>query len=104
MKPKFLLLAGALALSAGFTALPASAQSYNGPVVRYAPPPPRYEAAPPHRHHHFWVQGHWRWNGYRYVWVRGHWERERIGYRYEAPRWVQGPNGHWHYREYRWER
>ncbi|HEY0792844.1 MAG TPA: YXWGXW repeat-containing protein [Chthoniobacterales bacterium] len=39
----------------------------------YAPPPAIVEyrpAPPPYRV--IWVQGHWRWNGSRYVWVPGH--------------------------------
>ena len=42
----------------------------------YAPPPPRVEYRPaPPPYAVVWVQGHWRWNGYRYVWIPGHYRR-----------------------------
>jgi hypothetical protein len=57
-------------------------------VVRTQPPPERMEtvAAAPSAEH-FWVRGHWQWNGGEYVWVPGHWEVRR-------PREVWVP-GHW---------
>ena len=104
MKIKSLLFISALAVSAGFIAPITSALAQ--PVVEYrvGPPPPRYERIPPPRGGYVWAPGYWRWNGYRHEWARGHWERERVGYRYNAPRWEQGPNGAWHFREFRWER
>ena len=57
-------------------------------VVRSPPPAERTEAsgsAPSGEH--FWVRGHWEWNGNEYAWVRGHWETRR-------PHEVWAP-GHW---------
>src|SRR5690606_8432808 len=48
-------------------------------IVRTAPPPPRRVAARPRapRYDAVWVEGHWTWNGARYVWTAGRWERRR---------------------------
>jgi len=57
-------------------------------VVRTAPPPERMETvsvAP--STDHFWVRGHWMWNGNQYVWVTGRWEVRRA-----REVWVPG---HW---------
>jgi hypothetical protein len=37
------------------------------PRVEHRPPPPPYGVV--------WVQGHWRWNGQRWVWIPGHYRR-----------------------------
>lgn len=57
-------------------------------VVRTAPPPERAEAetrAPSAQH--FWIRGHWQWDGRAYVWTPGRWEVRRT---HEV--WVAG---HW---------
>jgi hypothetical protein len=53
-----------------------------------APPAPRYEVVgrPPSAGH-FWVKGHWSYNGRDWVWVGGHWDVQRAGYTYVAPHW-----------------
>jgi hypothetical protein len=72
-------LSSIMALSAGCT---------TEVVVRAQPPAERAEesgASP--SGDHFWVRGHWEWNGREYAWVRGHWETRR-------PHEVWAP-GHW---------
>ena len=95
-----LLLATAIAASAGTVALPASA---NVIVVQTAPPPPRDEVVPPPRHGYVWSPGYWDWRHGRHVWVRGHWEHERRGYVYHAPTWVER-DGHWEMVRGNWAR
>ena len=60
---------------------------YSTPVaVRYSPPVARYEAigrAP--SSNHFWVNGHYMWNGRSYAWVGGHWDTRRAGHTYVQP-------------------
>jgi hypothetical protein len=62
-----------------------------------APPVVRVEypgVAPSARH--FWVNGHWSYNGREYVWVGGHWDVRRDGYTYVQPHWDR-VNGRWVY-------
>ena len=62
-KPLFALLA---ASTLGATAIPAQSQvivEYGAPVYRSTIPPDE----PPV--HQVYREGHWSWNGYRYVWV-----------------------------------
>jgi hypothetical protein len=62
-KPLFALLA---ASALGATAIPAQSQvivEYSAPAYRYTVPPDE----PPV--HQIYREGHWSWNGYRYVWV-----------------------------------
>jgi hypothetical protein len=62
-KPLFALLA---ASALGSMAIPAQSQvivEYGTPAYRYTVPPDE----PPVRH--VYREGHWSWNGYRYVWV-----------------------------------
>ncbi|WP_036168555.1 YXWGXW repeat-containing protein [Massilia sp. 9096] len=87
---KKLLIAALIAGSFAGVAAPAGAQI----IVDRAPPPPRAEHMPPPRHGYVWAPGYWNWNHGRHVWVAGHWERERRGYSYRAPNWVQR-DGHW---------
>jgi hypothetical protein len=64
---------------------------------RYAPPVVRVEYpgyAPSSRH--FWVNGHWSYNGREYVWVGGHWDLRRDGFTYVQPHW-DNVNGRWTY-------
>jgi len=53
-----------------------------------APPPVRQERWKPRRGY-VWVNGHWDWRGSDWVWVSGRYERERSGFRYREPTWVQ---------------
>jgi len=97
MKKTF--VAALIAASLGSVALPAAAEVF----IRIAPPPPRVERVPPPRHGFVWVPGHWDWNGRRHVWVHGTWLRERHGYRYVEPAWVER-DGRWQMERGRWER
>ena len=93
------IVAAILAASFGGIATPASAEI----IVRVAPPEPRVEVAPPPRHGHVWVGGHWEWRNHRHHWIVGTWIRERIGYRYTQPNWVER-DGHWHHARGSWRR
>lgn len=96
---KKILVAVSLAASLGSVAMPAAAQVY----VEVAPPPPRFERVPPPRHGFVWVPGHWEGNGRRHFWVQGTWLRERPGFRYAEPAWVQ-QDGRWVMERGHWER
>jgi hypothetical protein len=91
MLSKTLLGAAFAASLMGFGA--AHAQ-YNA-VVSVAPPAPRHEVVPAARAGWVWAPGHYQWRGGEYAWVEGHWMRERAGYEYREPRWVQRGNGEW---------
>lgn len=89
-KPLFALLA---ASAFGAIAVPAQAETiiqYGVPTYRYTVPP---DEPPVGYGHRVWREGHWSWNGYRYVWVAGHYERaapDYYAYRSErevAPNW-----------------
>ena len=41
-----------------------------------------------------WVPGYWDWRENRHIWIGGTWVRERPGYVYYQPRWVER-NGEW---------
>src|SRR5258706_13515296 len=98
MVMKKILVAAAIAASLGSAAAPAA-----DVFVRIAPPPPREEVLPPPRHGFIWVPGHWEWSGRRHIWVHGLWLRERHGYRYREPAWVER-EGRWTMERGRWER
>ncbi len=55
------------------------------------PPPPRVEkrtARPgPGK---MWVEGHWKYNGHKYVWVSGGWRKQGA---WVAGHWVKKPRG-----------
>ncbi len=56
-------------------------------VVRTAPPAAKAEVKPARPGAKAaWVDGHWQWNGKRYVWKTGHWVKNPKG------TWVPG---HW---------
>ena len=40
-----------------------------------------------------WIQGQWRWNGYRYVWLPGYWEVAPRGSVWVPGRWHNTPRG-----------
>jgi hypothetical protein len=92
MQNKTLLGAAFAAALMGFGA---AAQAQYSAVVSVAPPPPRHEVAPGTRHGWVWSPGHYDWRGNQYVWVEGHWLRERVGFEYREPRWVQRGDGSW---------
>ena len=69
------------------------------PVVEVAPTPPAPQVevvARPPTASHFWVPGHWRWDGVRYVWSGGYWEVRRAGWMWEPGHW-QLWGGRWRY-------
>ena len=71
-------------------------------VVRSAPPPERVEAAPvAPSAQHFWVRGHWLWNGDRYVWAPGHYEVRRTREVWSPGHWRQVSGG-WVWVRGRW--
>jgi hypothetical protein len=42
----------------------------------------------------FWIEGHYRWDGVRYVWERGHWERRPHSHAVWVPaHWQRRPDG-----------
>jgi hypothetical protein len=94
-------------LAAAFVALMgigAAAQAQYSAIVSTAPPPPRHEAVPADREGWVWAPGHYEWRGNEYAWVEGHWIRERVGYEYREPRWVQRGDGSWVLVGNNWER
>lgn len=75
MKLRKTLFAVLIASAFGAAALPAQAEvivEYGVPTYRIPPDEPPV--------HQVWREGHWQWNGYRYVWVAGHYERTRPSY------------------------
>ena len=88
------LTAMALATLLGAAALPAAARTDAQISINLGPPPARYEAVPAPRRGSAWTPGYWDWRGQRHVWVPGTWVRERSGYRYAQPQWVNH-NGRW---------
>ena len=71
-------------------------------VVESEPPPAPVEVVPlaPYPGA-VWIDGHWRWNGARYLWVPGHFERGRPGWVWVRHRWARRGRlwyhapGHW---------
>jgi hypothetical protein len=54
-------------------------------VVQTAPPPLQVEVIPiAPSPNHFWIAGHWHWEG-RWVWRPGHYVLRRVGYRWVSP-------------------
>jgi YXWGXW repeat-containing protein len=109
-KKVWISAAGALACTGALMSAPAAAYTSVGvqigvpaPVYVAPPPPPVYEYTPGPRRGHVWVPGHWQWRGNSHVWVQGHFLRERPGYYYNQPRWVQHGD-RWDYRGGGWSR
>ncbi|HEX2586443.1 MAG TPA: YXWGXW repeat-containing protein [Steroidobacteraceae bacterium] len=97
---KKILLVTVIAASMGGIATPAAADVY----VRVEPPALRVEPVPEPRRGYVYAPGYWDWRHGHHVWVKGHWVRERRGYHYVAPEWVDHHDGRWHMRPGRWER
>ena len=76
------------AASAAFV-VPAQAARVGVDINIGAPPPPRVEVIPPPRVGYVWTPGYWDWRGGRHYWVGGTYVRERRGYAYHHPEWVQ---------------
>ena len=101
MKP--LRLSLLIAVSALAAPQVARAQAPFSFRVRIAPPPLRVEVrgvAPSPRH--FWMDGHWRWEGGRHVWWPGRWEMQRAGSVWVNARWVN-EGGEWVFQEGHWQ-
>ena len=101
MRNKTLLGAAFAAALLGFGA---AAQAQYSAIVSVAPPAPRHEIMPGPREGWVWAPGHYEWRHGEYAWVDGHWMRERVGYEYREPRWVQRGNGEWVMVGGNWER
>lgn len=97
---KKILFVTLIAASLGSVATPAAADVY----VRVAPPELRVEEAPAPRPGYVYTPGYWTWRHGHHVWVKGSWVRERRGYRYVAPEWVDHHDGRWHMRRSHWVR
>ena len=93
------IVAAMLAASLGSIATPASADT----IGRVAPPELRNEMVPPARAGRLWVPGHWEWRSNRHVWIAGTSIRERRGYVYSQPNWVER-DGRWHHTRGNWRR
>jgi hypothetical protein len=96
-------LLGAL-VAAALVGFGAAAQAQYTAIVSVAPPAPRHEVVPAARAGWVWAPGHYEWRGDRHVWIEGHWMRERAGYEYREPRWVQRADGSWVLVGNTWER
>lgn len=98
---KKLLLTAMIAVTLGAVAAePAVAREV---IVQVAPPAPRIEVVPAPRRGYVWTPGYWNWRGGRHVWSTGKWARERAGYRYSEPRWLER-DGRWYQQPGRWSR
>jgi len=90
-------------LAAPVLALSASAGAAGVTVhIGVPPPPPRVEVvgvAPSPAH--FWVAGHYRWDGHRHVWVNGRWMASRSGHVWVRDHWAER-NGQWTYYAGHW--
>lgn len=94
-----LVLAAMVSAALGSVTVPVAAATY----VRIAPPPPREEMVPAPRRGHVWVGGHWGWKNGHHQWIKGSWLRERRGYRYSQPMWVER-DGRWYMERGAWRR
>ncbi len=101
MQRKPLLAAAFAAALMGFGA---AVQAQYTAIVSSAPPAPRHEVVPAARAGWVWAPGHYEWRGNEYAWVEGRWMRDRSGYEYREPRWVQRADGSWILVGNTWER
>lgn len=92
------------AFAAALMGFGAAAQAQYTAIVSVAPPAPRHEVIPAPREGWVWAPGHYEWRGGEYAWVEGHWMRDRSGYEYREPRWVQRGDGSWVLVGNSWER
>jgi len=84
-----------LAAAVGFAiAMPALANEYIVRDVTVAPPAPIVEETPAPREGYVWAPGYYDYTQNKHHWNKGHWMRERKGYTYVGPHWVD-ENGHW---------
>lgn len=93
----------AAAVASALMGVGAAHAQYNA-IVSVAPPAPRHEVVPAPRAGWVWAPGHYEYRGNEYRWVEGSWVRERSGYEYREPRWVQRGDGSWVLVGNSWER
>ena len=93
-------VAAAIAAAFTFGTLPAMAATV---WVNVAPPELRVEQAPAARPGYQWAPGYWNWQGQHHVWHNGNWVRERQGYTYMQPQWVER-DGRWQQHSGQWRR
>ena len=103
MKFRKPLLAALIAASLGGVSVPTLARADVEIFFNSAPPAARHEVVPAPRRGYLWVRGHWDARGHQHVWRAGHWERQRVGFQYVEPRWVERNNG-WALERGRWNR
>jgi len=60
------------------------------------------KGSPPHPHA-VWVEGHWHWNGAKYIWKKGYWLKPRKGFVWVPGHWVNTKHG-WYRVEGHWKR
>lgn len=97
-------MTGATLLAATLAFTPAAVAQVNINIGIGTPPPaPIYEAVPAPRPGYVWQPGYWAWDdhGHKHKWKQGKWAKDRPGYVYESPRWVQASNG-WVMQPERW--
>src|SRR5579872_3704261 len=70
--------------------------------INVAPPPARVEVIPPAPSpEHYWIAGHWQYEGNQHVWVAGHWEAPRAGEFWVRPFWLREGDA-WVFHPGRW--
>jgi hypothetical protein len=97
------LLVAMCVAAMGAVSIPVSTSAAVGVYFNAPPPPARVEVVPEPRRGQVWVPGYWDLKGSHHVWRAGHFERERRGYTYNAPRWVERDN-RWQLERGRWAR
>jgi WXXGXW repeat (2 copies) len=95
------LLVALIAASLGAVAVPTLASADTEIFFDRAPPQLRHEVVPAPRRGYLWVPGYWDARNQKHHWRVGHWERERVGYKFVEPRWVERNNG-WALERGRW--
>lgn len=72
------------------------------PRIVQAPPAGLAEVIPPAPYPDaYWIAGHWKWEGNRYVWNNGHWEQSRQTEVFQHAYWTSN-NGEWFFHPGRW--
>jgi hypothetical protein len=67
-----------------------------------APPAPVAETVPPAPYvDSYWIPGHWRWEGDRFLWTNGHWEQSRPNMLYHNAYW-SNEHGGWIFHPGQW--
>ena len=80
--------------------LPTVAADFN---LSFGPPAVRVEVVPEQPRGYVYSPGYWNYENDNHVWVQGSSVREREGYAYTSPRWVER-DGRWNLQGERWER